>query len=196
MARVRAREARCCMPPESWWGYWSAASVSCTSWSQWSTSPGSALRGRPRAMFCRQVSQGNSRASWNIIPSFSPAGRFRVPEEGSSSPARSRRKVVFPHPDLPRITVHSPVSRDKSRSCRTLRGPYTFEIWQNSIVDILIYIHPLYPPFSRAGDRCASAQWWWVLPLIIIAHTAAASSPPGRTPRPAPAPGLRWPGFR
>ena len=70
--------------------------------------PGVAARGAASRTFCSTVRHGNSRGSWNTMPSVPCAGSATLPSKSRSSPARIRSSVVLPQPDGPTSAATSP----------------------------------------------------------------------------------------
>ncbi len=135
--RARAIAVRCCSPPESVVGSWSAWAPSPTTASARSTAGRIRPRGVPvtssaNATFSRTERVGRSLKSWKTMPIVRrSSGTFRrgtrarsrpstttSPLVGSSSRIRSLRSVDLPAPDGPTRKTNSPSPRVRSTSWR------------------------------------------------------------------------------
>src|SRR5438093_1545673 len=121
-ASARARLARCCMPPESWYGYLSSNPLRPTS----SMNGAARLRASPRvtpaqtrpyATLSSTEYQGKRAASWNTIASSRPlATRWSLisSEVAGRRPLTIFRKVDFPQPLGPRRLTNAPSGTSRS----------------------------------------------------------------------------------
>src|SRR5438105_4771960 len=105
-ASARARFARCCMPPESWYGYFVSKPLRPTSSMSGAARRRASLfdtpaQTRPYATLSSTEYQGKSAASWNTMASSRPlpSRRSRIsPAVALSSPFTIFRNVDFPQP--------------------------------------------------------------------------------------------------
>jgi hypothetical protein len=132
---ARAIATRCCIPPDSSYGWWLTKSVSPTSSASSATRASISRRGRRRtwsgrAMFAATVRQSNRTGDWNTIPNWrrrrasrgsSPLAWIRPPV-GVDSPATSRRSVDLPQPDGPMSDTNVPIGTSKLTSSSALTG--------------------------------------------------------------------------
>src|SRR6185312_1831442 len=133
----RARDARCCMPPESSYGRLSSAPARPTSASSARARSRLSFAGRPRisagrTTLSRIVRHFSSSGAWNTMP-MSRLGSdgtaaepiFTVPASCGWSPARIFKSVLLPHPDGPTRQASSPgrTSNVASEIARCARAP-------------------------------------------------------------------------
>ena len=126
-AIARTRATRCCIPPESSWGYALAKSARPTSPSS-SSGSGSTRRRRAGSLPATAARSGR-RCAKAAAPGDCGTNPTRLatrarcglasstvtrPALGSSSPPISRSSVVFPLPDAPRTVTISPGSTSRS----------------------------------------------------------------------------------
>ncbi len=134
---ARARATRCCWPPESWLGYWSALSsrptmVSISPTLRVTMSLGTFFMFRPKATFWATLMLGKRLYCWNTMPMprsrgltwvISLPSRLMVPLVTSSRPARHRSRVLLPQPEGPSSVTRCPFSISMVMPFRTLFCP-------------------------------------------------------------------------
>ncbi len=110
---ARHSDTRCCMPPESSWGRLSSKPARPVRRISSSMRAGGGAGSRPRisswsAMLRTTLRQGSSAGCWNTMPTSGwgavhrrPVDHAPRPAVGRTSPATSRRSVLFPQPDGP-----------------------------------------------------------------------------------------------
>ena len=142
IARARAMATRCCWPPDSWAGYFSAWSATPTRSSSSMARSRAASFDRPRTRTGASVTLSMTRMwlnrlnCWKTIPTSARSRVRSRPSSGRSRPATRispestvssrltvRHSVDFPAPDGPRTTTTSPVRTSRDTSSRARWSP-------------------------------------------------------------------------
>ena len=132
-ASARAMATRCRVPPESWCGRSCSISSVPTNPNRSRARASRAVRDQPassrgRTTLSRAERHGRSRGSWKTNPTpRSGARTVRSPTvtwpcPGSSRPATSLRRVLFPVPFAPMTATSSPGSTSKETPSSAARG--------------------------------------------------------------------------
>src|SRR5215813_3130786 len=142
MQSARAIATRCCWPPESWPGYFSACSGMRTRLSRFIATSSASFLGifftqiGASVRFSRMVRCGKRLNDWNTMPtsrrmasmfltsleSVTPSTTM-VPAWCSSSRLMQRMRVDLPEPDGPQITIFSPSLTSRLMSVSTWNWP-------------------------------------------------------------------------
>ena len=142
MASARAMATRCCCPPDSWAGYFSAWDSTPTRFSRsmprWRASAGFRRTG-PRVTFSSTVLCANRLNDWNTMPTSPRRWASALPSSGSAWPSMvmvpdsigssrlmARHSVDLPDPEGPRTTTTSPLRTLRLMSLRTCSSPKCF----------------------------------------------------------------------